>query len=65
MPPKVKVSKETIVTTAFALTQKEGAQAINARSVAKALNCSTQPIFSNFSSIEELKLAVVGKAPIF
>ena len=31
-----------------------GEQAINARSIAATLNCSTQPVFSNFSSIIHL-----------
>ncbi len=54
MPPRVKVTKKDIIQTALALLRKHGAEAVNARSIAAALNCSTQPVFSNFSTMEEL-----------
>ena len=41
---------------------QEGMKAVNARSVAKALNCSTQPIFSYFSGMDDLKNALDQKA---
>ena len=62
MPPKVKVTKEDIINCAVEIVRREGADAINARSIAAALGCSTQPVFSNFSSMDELKLAVITKA---
>ena len=62
MPPKVKVTRENIIDAAVAIVRRSGAQAINARTVASALNCSTQPIFSNFASMEELGMAVVEQA---
>ena len=61
MPPRVKVTKEDIVNAAVQIVRQQGDQAINARALADALNCSTQPIFSNFSTMEELRLAVVAK----
>ena len=61
MPPKVKVTKEDIITAAVEIVRNGGADAINARSIASALNCSTQPIFSNFSSIDDLFFAVLEK----
>lgn len=62
MPPKNKVSAEEIVSAAVELVRANGDGALNARSLAAALGCSTQPIFSNFASMEELKLAVVKRA---
>ena len=62
MPPRVKVTKEDIVNAAVQIVRQQGDQAINARALADALNCSTQPIFSNFSTMEELHLAVIEKA---
>ena len=62
MPPKVKITKNDIVKTALALVREKGAEAINARAIASALNCSTQPIFSNFSSMEELEGKTVAAA---
>ena len=58
MPPKVKISKQDIIDTALALLREGGEGAVNARSIAAALGCSTQPIFSNFSSMEELEESV-------
>ena len=62
MPPKVKITKENIINTAVELVRKSGEQAINARTIAAVLNCSTQPIFSNFATMEDLRLAVLEKA---
>jgi len=58
MPPKVKITKEDIVKTAVALVRAQGEQAINARAIAATLQCSTQPIFSNFATMAELQEAV-------
>ena len=62
MPPKVKTTKETIVSTAMDMVRQQGAGALNARAVAAVLGCSTQPIFSNFSSMEDLRTAVLLEA---
>lgn len=55
MAPKVKVTREDIINTTLELVRKHGADYINARAIASALECSTQPIFSNFNSMEELQ----------
>ena len=62
MPPKIKVTKDEIIKTAFSLCRNQGESAINARSIATALECSTQPIFSNFKAISELKEEVARYA---
>lgn len=62
MPPNVKVTKEDIINTAVDIVRNNGAQSINARNVASALNCSTQPVFSNFAAMDELRIAVVERA---
>ena len=62
MPPKVKVNKEDILITAVEITRKQGADALNARAVAAALGCSTQPVFSNYAGMEELKADVLTYA---
>ena len=62
MPPKVKITKEDIVRVAMNLVRKNGGAALNARNIAAALNCSTQPIFSNFVTMEELQRAVEAAA---
>lgn len=58
MPPKVKVTKKDIINTALDMIRREGEASVNARSVASALGCSTQPVFSNFATMEELQEAV-------
>jgi len=55
MPPRVRITKEEIVKGALRLVRLQGEEVINARVIAKELGCSTQPIFSNFSSMEELR----------
>ena len=62
MPPKVKVSYEDIINSAVELVRRDGVDALNARALAGALDCSTQPIFSNFKSMDEVKDAVLEKA---
>jgi AcrR family transcriptional regulator len=62
MPPKVKITKEDIIETAVELVRANGEQSINARAIAASLNCSTQPIFSNFSSMDELREQVIAAA---
>ena len=59
MPPKVKVSKQDIINTALEIIRENGEDGVNARSIAARLNCSTQPIFSNFATMEELQRASV------
>ena len=61
MPPRVKITKEDIIKTALELVRVGGEGAINARSIAGALGSSTQPIFSNFSSMEELEKEIEGE----
>lgn len=62
MPPKIKVTKENIIETSINIVRKSGVNSLNARAIAKELNCSTQPIFSNYSSMEELKKDVITSA---
>ena len=62
MPPNKRVLKEEIVSAALELVRKNGEEAINARAIASFLNCSTQPIFSNFATMSELRKLVLTKA---
>lgn len=62
MPPKVKVSREEIINTALQMVKQGGMENINARNLAATLGCSTQPIFSNFNSMEELEKSVISAA---
>lgn len=62
MPPKVKVSKDAIIDAAVELVRSNGPQALNARNLAAALRCSTQPVFSNFATMDQLRQAVTRRA---
>ncbi len=61
MPAKAKVTKEMIIDAAFEVAREAGAENINARTVSKKLNCSTQPVMYHFATIAELKKAVYAK----
>ncbi len=54
MPPIRKYCREDIIKTTYELVQKEGLGCVNARRIAKQLGCSVQPIFHNFTTMEEL-----------
>ena len=62
MPPKQRINREMILEGAFSVFCREGMQNINARSVARELSCSTQPIFSYYSGMAELKREIEEKA---
>lgn len=61
MPPRAKITKEMVIDAAFEVARETGAENINARTVAKKLNCSTQPVMYHFATIEELKKAAYAK----
>ncbi|MCM1202488.1 MAG: TetR/AcrR family transcriptional regulator [Bacteroides fragilis] len=61
MPPKAKITKNMVIDAAFEVARKTGAENINARTVSKKLNCSTQPVMYHFATIDELKKAVYKK----
>ncbi len=62
MPPKVKITKDCILSEAVELVRCEGAQALNSRALASRLGCSTQPLFSNYPSMDELKADILTRA---
>lgn len=61
MPPLKKYTKEEIINVAYKIVEEEGFDGINARHIAKKLGCSVQPIFHNFTSMEEVKKEVTKK----
>ena len=65
MPPKAKITKDMVIAAAFEIARKTGAENINARTVSKKLNCSTQPVMYHFATIEELKRAAYEKSDQF
>lgn len=62
MPAPKKITKEAILSAAAAVLREDGFDAVNARSVARRLGCSTQPIYLEFKNMEDLKDALQGIA---
>lgn len=58
MPPKAKITREMIIEAGLELVKTEGAENMNARTVAKKLGCSTQPVMYHFKTIESLRMAI-------
>lgn len=62
MPPKAKITKQMIIDAAFEIIRELGVESVNARTLAKRLECSTQPVMYHFSSVEEIKREAYKKA---
>ena len=62
MPPKARITKEMIVDATVEVVRQDGTQGVNARSVARQLGCSTQPIMYQFATMEELVQAAYERA---
>ena len=55
MPPKARITKEMILNTVLEITRTTGFDTVNARSIAGRLQCSTQPVFTCYENMDELK----------
>lgn len=61
-PRNIQFSREEIVEAAFQLVREEGWPGFSVQAVAKAINGSTMPIYSQFANVRELEDAVCLKA---
>ena len=61
VPAARKVSKDEIIDAAVEVLRDGGFSAVNARSVARKLGCSTPPIYFSFQSMDELKAALCDR----
>ena len=57
MPPKVKVTREMVAEAAFELVRTSGHEALNTRTIAERLGCSTQPVLYSFRTVDEIRSA--------
>ena len=62
MPRKTVIHKDELIKGSVEIVRANGPEALHARAIAKALGCSTQPIFSNFSSMDDLMTSVLEAA---
>lgn len=60
MPPKTRITKELIIENHLKLLNPR-IENLNARYLAKQLNCSTMPIFKVFNDMNELKFELKKK----
>ena len=59
MPPKKKIQKSDILAAATQTIRKKGTAALTVRNIAAELNCSTQPLYSEFQNLEQLRQELV------
>ena len=59
MPPKAKITREMIIDATFEIIRNTGVETVNARTISKKLNCSTQPVMYHFKTIEEYHSAYI------
>lgn len=60
MPPKQKITKEMILEATFQITRDKGFESVNARNLAKEIGCSTQPIYTHYAAMADLKKDFFG-----
>ena len=61
MPPKTKFTTDRIIEAAYNVVRKKGWENLSARSIAKELSSSTNPVYFHLKSMENLKSAVMKK----
>jgi Transcriptional regulator len=59
MPKHATITKKMIDEAAFNVVRRSGLSALTARNIADELNCSTQPIYSVYRNMSELKKDVM------
>ena len=62
MARRITVTREQVMTAAVRIVRKEGFDALTAQSLAKELRCSTQPIYSRYSGMKEVREEVEARA---
>lgn len=62
MPPKPRITREMILDAAYAIVRQSGVEAVNARSIAERLGCSTQPVLYHFDHVEDIRREVYRMA---
>ncbi len=59
MPTRVATSRSQVLGGALELLRRKGPDALTARTLARTLDCSTQPIYSAFSGMKDLERALL------
>lgn len=61
MPPAIKITRDIIINQALEIIKVKGIGELNARNLAKELNCSVQPIYYQFKNMKDLKSELVNQ----
>ena len=61
MARKKEIEKQRILDAAYKLAVRGGIESITARNIAKAVKCSTQPIYLEFENMQDLRNQVLAK----
>lgn len=62
MPRSVQITKEKILAAALDILIRDGYSAVNIKSIAKELKCSTQPIAWQFGNMDNMREALTQEA---
>ena len=62
MPRQVQITKDRILKAAMDVLIRDGFSAVNIKSVAKELSCSTQPIAWQFGNMDSMRKALAKAA---
>lgn len=65
MPRSVQITKEKILAAAIDILIRDGYYAVNIKSIAKELKCSTQPIASQYGNMDNMREALTQEAVIY
>lgn len=61
MARKKEIDKQRILDAAYKLAVRVGIESLTARNIAKAVNCSTQPIYLEFKNMQDLRNQVLAR----
>ena len=62
MARKETITKDAIIQAAFSILQEEGIEQVTARKLAAKANCSTQPIFRFYKSMDEVTAELADRS---
>ena len=65
MPPRPRITREMILEAAYAIAREKGIDSVNARAIAEALGCSTQPVLYWFDHVEDVRREVYRMADAY
>ncbi|MCH5199220.1 MAG: WHG domain-containing protein [Oscillospiraceae bacterium] len=64
MPPKCKFTKQEVIQAALDMTRESGIGSVTARALGERLGSSSRPIFSLFSSMQEVQQEIIKAAKL-